>query len=119
MQGIDKLTLFDRLAIALLSGLFGLATSAFVWFVVALATNNPTGHWAAFAFAASAFAVAGFVLGSSFADVFGVWFQGIWVAVNALVFNPTVDLEANAFRPVWVTVFLASVVAITVWLSLS
>ena len=118
MQGSNKLTLFDRLAIALLSGVFGLVTSAVIWFVVALATNNPAGHWVAFVFATSAFAAVGFTLGLPFADVLGVWFQGIWSAANAWTLNWEFDLGPEPFRPIWATVFLASIVAITVWLSL-
>jgi len=118
MQDLSKLTLIDRLAIALLSGLFGFASSAVIWFVVALATNNPAGHWVAFVFATSAFAAVGFTLGMPFADVLGVWFQGIWSAANAWTLNREFDLGPEPFRPIWATVFLASIVAITVWLSL-
>ena len=119
MRGDTKSTVLDRLAIALLSALFGLATSAIIWFSAALATKNPTFRVAPFVFASSSFGIAGFFMGTSFAEVLGVWFQGLWAAVNAWAVNPYTDLGPKPFRPFWATLFLVGVVAVTVWLSFS
>lgn len=107
MQNRSTLSLFDRIAIGLLCGVFGLVVSAIVWAVVAFATSNPAGHVAPFVFAAVTFAISGFLLGSSFADVLGILFQSVWIAANAWIVNPDAetDLGEKPFRPIWALVF--------------
>ena len=118
MRRNAKLTLFDRLAIGLLSAVFGILTSVIVWFFVALNFSDTQAHAASFLFAPTAFAVGGFITGEAFADVLGAWFHGILAMVNALPGNVAADPDPEAFKPWPVAIFLLVVVAVTIWLSL-
>ena len=118
MRVACKLTLFDRLAIALVAALLGLLTSAVVWAVVALGVGSATAHPAAFLFAPVVLGVTGFLSGEAFADVIGIWFHGILALVQGWSGDINSHPEPGAFKPVQATLFLVTVVVITVWLSL-
>jgi len=120
MRRDTRLTLFERLAIALVSAILGLLTSAIVWVVVAINVGNTTAHTASFLFAPVVLGVAGFLSGEAFADVIGVWFQGMWALGEGWTGNTDSDhLGSEPFRPIKASLFLLAVVAITVWLSLA
>ena len=118
MRVASKLTLFDRLAISLVAALLGLLTSAVVWAVVALGVGSATAHPAAFLFAPVVLGVTGFLSGEAFADVIGIWFHGILALVQGWSGDINSHPEPGAFKPVQATLFLVTVVVITVWLSL-
>ena len=118
MRRDTKLTVLDRLAIALVSATIGFVTSAIIWGVIAINVGNTAAHTIAFLFAPIVLGLAGFLSGEAFADVVGVWFHGLLALVQGWSGDITSHSEPESFKPIKASLFLVTVVAITIWLSL-
>lgn len=98
--------------------MFGAAVAGIVSLVVALSTSDFTIHPPAFAFAASCFGLAGFMLGPPAADILAIFMQLVTAVVAAEARYFDIDLGDKPFRPVAATVFLVMVIVVTALLCL-
>jgi hypothetical protein len=115
----SKVTILDRIAMAILCAVIGAILAVIIWIFVSNYRGNAKFHIDAFWFAVGSFATVGFFAGFNTVDFLGIFFWGAFGVSKMMMrdgeMNPG---RASFYNPTFFTFMLLLIIAITVVLSI-